>query len=100
MLQENERFFPASNDSFPMLVLSDIPSFVARAKALRQTLGTEVWTKRVAMAFGALLRRAKAARLKRPSRANKITVSGYMTPEEMSKPKTRTADLRTRASSN
>ena len=100
LLQENERFFPAANDSFPMLVLSDIPSFVARAKALRQTLGTEVWTKRVAMAFGALLRRAKAARLKRPSRGNKVTMSGYMTPEEMSKPKARTADLRTRASSN
>merc|ERR1711871_1623598 len=75
LLDENQLYFPSQEDSFPLMVLSDVKSFLEIAKAVKSKMGPNVWTRTVAKSFGKLLRSAKSARSRRMSRTSKVVVT-------------------------
>lgn len=74
LLRENQAYFPSQDNSFPMMVLSDVESFLSVAKSVKGNTGMDVWTRPVAKAFGKLLRGAKTARKRRTSRTSKVVM--------------------------
>lgn len=82
LLKENRAYFPSQENSFPMMVLSDVESFLRVAKSVKGQAGPGAWTRPVAKAFGKLLRGAKTARKRRASRTSKVVME-YMAMTDM-----------------
>lgn len=113
LLSCNEAFLNHPEDTFPMLVLSEVDSFIIMVKELRQRIGMENWDRPTAKAFGSLLKKARSLRKKQPSRKSKVvlksmdeTVRETRTSfhvdsvKEIQPPTTRSSLLRCRSSSS
>jgi hypothetical protein len=74
LLSCNEAFLNHPEGTFPMLVLSEVESFIVMVKELRQRIGMENWDRSTARAFGSLLKKAKSLRKKQPSRKSKVVL--------------------------
>jgi hypothetical protein len=72
LLTHNEAFLSVKGNDFPILVLSNIESFIVKAKQLRQRIGKNGWGRNTAKAFGTLLKKAKSLRKRRSSRKSKV----------------------------
>jgi len=72
LLSHNEAFLTIAENDFPILVLSNIESFIVKAKQLRKRIGDNCWNRKTARAFGQLLKKAKSLRKRRSSRKSKV----------------------------
>ena len=108
LLSCNEAFLNHPEGTFPMLVLSEVESFIVMVKELRQRIGMENWDRSTARAFGSLLKKAKSLRKKQPSRKSKVVLKSMdetvretcMTFQTIQPPTTQSSLLRCRSSSS